>query len=1023
MRARGVTLLLVAAATSAAGQERTASLEVWLHAGSPAARIGVVVAAERLDGPERAACQTREDGRCVLLALAPGRYRVGPVPATDDTPPTIVEVAPGEHVRLALGEQARSTGRGTRGTATGSEVDDRSRGTTAGEGDGRSVGRDAIGRLPAGRPLLDAFRLGAASPSTGDWRLDWAASSEPRLFVEGLEWPVAGWVWGRSVSVLPEALGALRFDTRGASPSGSDRGTAGAIHAVLRSGGARRAAELALSYEGAQLAGAARPFSRYSPWDDNRVERNLTVPPTPSDGRTVTASLGGPLGPRGLSAHVSVSSARRDRHREAVFIDDPERVARRFSWFSWSWQGSAAVTAAARQGRRARLVAIAARGRNRGSAPALEPDQGTLPDGTSTAGLTRAAFLGPTETLARWHDTGGDSRRVALSPSLDWPLGSNAVLSADASISIRQSWTPASFRGRETRHVFATSNARVPGIPRDAVHAASFSDSRSSYGTVRDGTRRIQAGLDARWSPGRRAAHQFSAGIRGERLTDSVYIGHARPVIRLHWNQALVTRDGRSVRGPYGYYTVSRPGTIGDAAGTTVAAWLQDRWSPSEGLTLEAGVRAERESPASYAEGGDVRRTAFGLDDTIAPRLSLRWRPDERGDWRLSGSFGLYVDHLTTQLARSLFGARHDVRESWTLDTLDWQALECDEGHRDCPGRFIERTDARPPWNVADPQLSALLGGPAARVDPGLRPMRSVEWEAGLERRVGRGFAVAVRYTGKRLLEAVEDVGIRLPDGGETSVLANPGSGYGALAALAPSFPAPRAARRYDGLDVEVRRSGRPVAVALRYRFSRLSGNYGGLAAADEGGRESTNLTAAFDSPFSSFDRYGHPVNGPLPGDRPHRLGFEATAGLPSGTTIALAGVVESGRPESSQVSLGGIPVYFNGYGDLGRQPPFSQLDLQVRQDVRMGRAVVTLEAAVDNLLDQAAPLGYFSTNRYRDDLPVPDAAFLAVPWDPAAWAASLRAAGVRIRDEQLYLEPDRFQRARRITLTARLQF
>lgn len=1022
MRARGATLLLVAAATSAAGQERTASLEVWLHAGGAGARAGVLIAAERLDGPERATCPIREDGRCVLLALAPGRYRVGPLPASADAPAAIVDVAPGEHVRLTLGEHDRTAARGTRDTAAGGEADDRSRGTTAGEGDDRSVGRGAIARLPAGRPLLDAFRLGAATPSTGDWRLDWAASFEPRLFVEGLEWPLTRRAPGSPVSVPSEVLGALRFDTRGASPAGSARGTAGAIHAVLRSGGARRSAELAFSYEGAQLAGASRPFSRYSPWDDGRVERNLTVPPTPSDDRTFTASLGGPLG-RGLSAHVSASSARRDRHREAVFIDDPERIARRFSWFSWSWQGSAAVTAAARPGRRARFVAIAARGRNRGSAPALEPDQGTLPGGASTAGLTRAPFLGPIETLARWHDTGGDSGRLALSPSLDWPLGSNALLSADASVSVSRSWTPASFRGRETRHVFATSNARVPGIPREAVHPAGFSDSRSSYGTVRDGTRRIQAGLDARWSPGRRAAHQFSAGVRGERLTDSVYIGHARPVIRLHWNQALVTRDGHVVRGPYGYYTVSRPGTIGDAAGTTVAAWLQDRWSPSEGLTLEAGVRAERESPASYAEGTGVRRTVFGLEDTIAPRLSLLWRPDERGAWRLTGSFGGYVDHLTTRLARSLFGARHDVRESWTLDTLDWQALDCDEGRRDCPGRFIERTDVRPPWNGVDPRLSALLGGPAARVDPDLRPMRSVEWEAGLERRLGHGFLVAARYTGKRLVEAVEDVGIRLPDGGETLVLANPGSGYGALAALAPSFPAPRAARRYDGLDVEVRRRGQPLAVALRYRFSRLSGNYGGLATADEGGRESTNLTAAFDSPFSSFDRRGHPLDGPLPGDRPHRLGLEATAALPTGTTLALAGVVESGRPESSQVSVRGVPVFVDGYGNLGRQPAFSQLDLQLRQDVRVGRGVVTLEAAVDNLFDQAAALGYFSTNRYRDDLSVPEDAFLAVPWDPAAWAASLRAAGVRIRDEQLYLEPDRFQRARRVTLTARLQF
>jgi hypothetical protein len=1004
MRVGWVALLLVAAPGGAADQQRTASLEIRLRGTAEEPLAGVTLEAERDDGPERYACTTREDGRCVMMAVAPGRYRIATAPSHPEGVHAIIDLAPGDRGQLTL----RAPPVPAAATRAANDA------PFATEPPGAALGREALARLPAGRALFDALRLDMSQPSPGDWRLDWAPSTEPQVFLEGIEW---------SGPLTPHPLGALRLDSAPGSPASSARGTAGAFDAVLRSGGARFEGELSASYEGSGLAGAPRPFSRYSPWDGTRVERGLTVPATAWVDLAPTASLGGPLGRPGLSFLASGSYGRRTRHREAVFIDDPDRLARRFSWCSWSGQASGNVTAAARGGRRVRLALILSRGRNRGGAPALEPDQGTLPDGSSTAGLTRAPFLGAVETLARWHDTGADSRRLVVSPSLDWPLGPRWSLGADASLSLSDSWTPPSFRGREIRHLFASSNARVAGIPPDEAHAAGYADHRPSYGTVRDASRRMQLSLEARWSPGRRATHLLSAGVRTERQADSVYIGHALPVIRLHWNQSLATSDGQLVRGRYGYYTVSRSGTIGAASATTVAAWLQDRWSPLGRLTIEAGVRAEREAPPSYARGPDIRTPAFGFDDKLAPRLSVTWRPDRPGNWRVDGSFGTYFDHLTTRLARAIFGARHNVRESWTLDTIDWPGLACDEGRRDCPGQFIERVDTAPPWNALAPVLGTRFG-PTTRVDPALRPMQSAEWRVGVERRLGDPVSLAVRYTGKRLVRAVEDVDVWLPGGGHIPVLANPGAGYGGLVAPQwPSFPLPRATRRYDGLEVEFRRRGRPVTLTARYRFSRLAGNYGGLAAEDEGGRESTNLTSAFDSLFSCYDRLGRPLGGPLPGDRPHRLGIDAVVTLPSGTTLAVSGLVESGRPESSVITFQGAPVFFNGYGDLGRQPAFSQLDLQLRQDVRVGRRQLTLEAVVDNVFDQAAPLAFASTDRYRDDLPLPEAAFFATPWDPVAWVSALRAAGVQVRDEQLFLVPDRFQRARRVALTARVRF
>ena len=1008
-RAGGALLLLFAGPFGFSAQQSVGALEVRVRDAAGAPVAGTTVVAEPDAGPGRCACTTRDDGRCLMLAVAPGRYRVVAT-SSHGALVALVELPPGGHLVLNLAPVASTDGRATPPAAL---ADATARAT---------LGRDELTRLPAGRALLDALRVDRAQPSSGNWWRDRAPLAETRIYVEGIEWraPPPRFQLG----LRTEALGALRLEGPPQADARSGRGAADAISTVLRAGGSRLAGETWLSVEGWRLNAAARPFSRYSPWESDRAERGLTVPPTPWNDIAPAVSFGGPLGRPGLSFHASGAYSRRTRHRDVVFLEDPERLTRRFSWFSWSGQGSGNLTSAGRAGRRARLSLVFGRARNRGGAPALEPDQSRLPDGSATAGFTRAPFSNAGETLARWQQTGSDSRRFTLSSAVDWPIRPSWSISAGSALSASNSWTPPAFRGTDVRRVFATSNQKVPGVPPDAVHAAGYADHVSSHGTIRDASRRTSLNLEARWAPGRRTSHLFSAGLRLDRQADDVYIGHAQPIIRLYWNRALPTSDGQRVTGRYGYYTVSRPGTIGQATGTTAAAWLQDRWSPLDRLTLESGLRAEYEATPAYAGDGDAAAPVFGFGDKLAPRLSIDWRPDDAGAWRVQGSFGLFFDHLTPQLARTLFGARHDVRESWTLDTFDWRTLSCDEGLRDCPGRFIERVDAHPAWNSLDASLGAWFGRPTTRIDPRLRPMQTAEWGCGVERRLARRATLSVRYTGKSLVRALEDVGLSLPGIGEKAILANPGFGYAREVAPAwPAFPLPRAARRYHEVELELRSRGRPLSFTARYSWSRLTGNYGGLAAADEGGRESTNMTSAFDALYSSYDRHGRPTDGPLPGDRPHRLSVDATLALPFGTTLALAGLLESGRPESSLVTFRGVPVRFDGYGNLGRQPAFSQLDLQLRQELRAGGPTVTLEASVDNLFNQAAPLGYFSTNRYRDDLALPEAAFFDVPWDPAEWVSRLRAAGIRVRDEQLFLVPNRFQRPRRVTLTFRVEF
>ena len=65
------------------------------------------------------------------------------------------------------------------------------------------------------------------------------------------------------------------------------------------------------------------------------------------------------------------------------------------------------------------------------------------------------------------------------------------------------------------------------------------------------------------------------------------------------------------------------------------AEYVQDHWTPREGLTLEAGVRAEWNEIVREME--------------IAPRLSVAWSPGHAGETKLSAGWGIYYDAISLE--------------------------------------------------------------------------------------------------------------------------------------------------------------------------------------------------------------------------------------------------------------------------------------------------------------------------------------------------------------------------------------
>ena len=117
------------------------------------------------------------------------------------------------------------------------------------------------------------------------------------------------------------------------------------------------------------------------------------------------------------------------------------------------------------------------------------------------------------------------------------------------------------------------------------------------------------------------------------------------------------------------------------------------------------------------------------------------------------------------------------------------------------PGRLFESVDWRIPSN--DPNNNT--------VDKNLKPMKQRMLDIGFDYTLSPTLVASVRYTNRRLIRTIEDVGT-LGAAGEVYYIANPGYGLRPihLRTLGPGIPPPPKARP------RLRRGGIPPRQAFR---------------------------------------------------------------------------------------------------------------------------------------------------------------------------------------------------------------
>ncbi len=1003
-----VMSLVFCFSTIAFGQETTGSIEGTVKDANGAVVPGVTVTIKGVSIGFNRSTVTNDEGFFFVPQIPPGTYKI-----TTDTvkgfaaSSTDTSVAVGKATNLSIGLQVSGSSAVVdvnSATTVGASID------TAASSIQTNISERTTELVPKGQNFNSVIRL---APSTrfesksGGFQSDGASGSENSFVIDGQE--VSNFrtgVLNANNNVPNSFVSEVQVKTSGFNAEFG--GATGAVVSVVTKGGTNEFhGQFGMDFESQKLQGAPNRFLVRRTPSSTGVAIAQYFTPAKDSGVNVypTATLGGKIIKDRLWYFLNYSPQILDTQRETTYLSSGTLAQTASETYAITQKNEYAF---------ARLDASPTDNLRLTGSFTWNPIaiNGQLPAGATSIGGAppSVAFGGNIGTLTGRSYTntqGGRQNSNNMAFQGVWTPSSTWAITGRYSRGFLNERSAAYAIPNFTRYQCA-DNYQASGDLDDPTTAANEADPIKPGGNVSNAETGCQPGfqnvsnnlnnffdVSVRKNFEADASvyvnnfggnHQIKFGYQNTQITNSVSQGYRNTGrVILYYGYSIEDLTGQAVplsADSVGAGILRRFATEGSASNKAQSLYIQDQWQPVSRLTINAGVRMEKEDLPSF--NGFAPPINFGFGDKIVPRIGVSFDLFGDGKSKIFGSYSQFNDRLRFELPRGSFGGdffRDDYFEitrsrgvtytSYTFANIlgtntDILGGKCpittNLGYTRC--QFDFRIASNSP--VAD-----IYTG---QVDPDLKPFRQDEITVAFEREMFRNYLLTARYVRKEVIHAVEDAGFPTLEGSEAYIIGNPGEGL--HLATAKQFGYNKVAkpeRLYNALQLILeRRLNNNLYFNTNYTYSRLRGNYSGLASSDENGRTSPGVNRFFDLPFVGFTATGASDTGPLATDRPHVFNaygayifdWKGWGSKSNSTEFGFFTTAQSGTPQTSTFTFYNVTTILAGRNDLGRTGTFTQTDIQATHKYKFGadaRYSMEFNVNISNLFNERNILGVYT--------------------------------------------------------------
>ena len=464
--------LAVTIAVPARAQEQSGSIQGVVKDAQGAVLPGATVEARNPVTGSNTAVVTNAEGLYRFPALPPGRYDITVALQgfqTGKTTQAILEL--GKTLTMDVVLTLASVSETVSVTAESSPLID-----TKGNAAYATITNATIERMPKGRDFTSILRQapGAQQESkAGGTQIDGASGSENRFIIDGMDTTnLQTGVSGKTM--LLDFVDEVQVKSSGYNAEFGGA-TGGVVSVLTKSGTNRYHGQAGTYYQNDAMYGDRREFARFNPFDSNVTETGLVNPDDGWQYFSPLGDIGGPILNDRLWFYGGGAYTKNNNERDATFRTDVSKTQRHFEWWNESKYLNYNLTGQLTNNLRVKFAGSNQRNANRGTAPALQPDNGlplpanaVYPNGVASIGMTTAAFdanpdgsINQTAYDSRWVKQGGNSKNDTYAANFDWVVRPNFFVNISGGSYGTDHTTPPEFRGDQIRHCLRQREQRL----------------------------------------------------------------------------------------------------------------------------------------------------------------------------------------------------------------------------------------------------------------------------------------------------------------------------------------------------------------------------------------------------------------------------------------------------------------------------------------------------------------------------------------------------------------------------------